>query len=76
MVQHLDRSVVNDLNFHFNTTPEGIELLHEILDAAATAVVPDWRDREELPVELQETVVQVAGTLIVEVIRLSEEAED
>lgn len=67
---------MNDLDFHFNTTPEGVELLHEILDAAATSAAPDWRDREELPVELQETIVQVAGSLIVEVIRLAEEAED
>lgn len=67
---------MNDLNFHFNTTPEGIELLNEILDAAATSVAPDWRDHDEIPIELQETIVQVAGSLVVEVIRLAGEAED
>lgn len=60
----------------FNVTDEGLALLHQILDAAADAVIPEWRDEDEIPVELQETVVQVAGSVLVQIIQMSEEAED
>lgn len=69
---------MEDQQLSFNTTPESLDLLADILIAAHLAILgqhPEHVDRE-LSVDEQDQIVTVAGSILVEILRLSEEAED
>lgn len=66
---------MSDQPISFDITPEGVLLLGQILETAMDSVLPDWDEGTPIPEELQETVVQVAGAVLVEILRQVEETE-
>lgn len=57
----------------FNITEDGVNLLSAILEVALDSVAPNWEEKSDLPVEVQEAVAQVAGAIVVEILRQSGE---
>ena len=57
----------------FDITEDGVMLLSAILEVALDSVAPNWGEKSDLPVEVQETVAQVAGAILIEILRQSGE---
>lgn len=63
----------------FNVTPEGVDLLAQILEFASASVAPDhdWESgAAELTGEQQELVMVTAGGVLVEILRQVALAEE
>lgn len=63
---------MTDQPVNFNITPDGIDLLHHILEVSVDMTVPDWDGTTELPQEVQERGLQVAGAILVNILQQAE----
>ena len=67
---------MEDKNASFAPSPDGLDLLSAILYTALDSVAPNWEQGDDLPVEVQEAVAQVAGAILVEILRQSGEVPE